>query len=72
MSVSNVLHDSNITFTFYLRCIIPQNEIERIETSDDGMFWMSFEDLVKHFYSVNVCMVRLLLLLLFVGSLPRV
>ncbi len=26
--------------------------------SDDGMFWMSFEDLVKNFYSVNVCMVR--------------
>lgn len=22
------------------------------------MFWMSFEDLVKNFYSVNVCMVR--------------
>lgn len=23
-----------------------------------GMFWMSFEDMVKNFYSVNVCMVR--------------
>jgi hypothetical protein len=27
------------------------------------MFWMSFEDLVKHFYSVNVCMVRILLVI---------
>jgi hypothetical protein len=35
-----------------------QAEIEVIEASDDGMFWMSFEDLVKNFYSVNVCMVR--------------
>lgn len=26
--------------------------------SDDGTFWMSFEDLLKHFFSVNVCMVR--------------
>jgi hypothetical protein len=32
------------------------------------MFWMSFEDLVKHFYSVNVCMVRLLPLFLSVAS----
>jgi hypothetical protein len=25
---------------------------------DDGAFWMSFEDFVENFYSINVCMVR--------------
>jgi Ca2+-binding EF-hand superfamily protein len=35
-----------------------QAEVEQLVQSDDGTFWMSFEDLVKHFYSINVCMVR--------------
>lgn len=26
--------------------------------ANDGVFWMSFADLVKHFVSINVCMVR--------------
>ena len=25
---------------------------------DDGAFWMSFEDFIANFYSINVCMVR--------------
>ena len=25
---------------------------------DDGAFWMSFDDFVENFYSINVCMVR--------------
>mmetsp|Transcript_6717 Transcript_6717/g.11290 ORF Transcript_6717/g.11290 Transcript_6717/m.11290 type:complete len:845 (-) Transcript_6717:102-2636(-) len=35
-----------------------QEEIERISQEDDGMFWMSFEDMLKNFYAINVCMVR--------------
>lgn len=27
--------------------------------ADDGTFWMSFEDMMKHFVSLNVCMTRL-------------
>lgn len=27
-------------------------------TADDGIFWMSFEDVLKHFSSINVCLVR--------------
>jgi Calpain family cysteine protease/Calpain large subunit, domain III len=26
--------------------------------ADDGAFWMSFDDFLRHFFSVNVCMVR--------------
>lgn len=26
--------------------------------ADDGVFWMSFEDVLKHFVSINVCLVR--------------
>eukprot|EP01034_Spumella_vulgaris_P035448 gene35448-43707_t len=25
---------------------------------DDGSFWMSFEDMLKHFFSINICMTR--------------
>ena len=25
---------------------------------DDGMFWMSFEDMCKHFIGINICLVR--------------
>jgi len=35
-----------------------QQEIERIVKSDDGSFWMSFQDLLANFYSINVCMTR--------------
>ena len=35
-----------------------QQEIERMVKSDDGTFWMSFEDMVANFYSINVCMTR--------------
>lgn len=35
-----------------------QNEIEVLTKEDDGTFWMCFEDVVKHFYSINVCLVR--------------
>lgn len=30
----------------------------KFEQADDGIFWMSFEDVVKHFFSINVCLVR--------------
>jgi Ca2+-binding EF-hand superfamily protein len=29
-----------------------------LSTVDDGTFWMSFDDMLKHFVSVNVCMTR--------------
>lgn len=30
----------------------------RLENSNDGIFWISFEDLVKHFTGINICMTR--------------
>ena len=27
--------------------------------SDDGQFWMSFEDMVSNFYCINICYVRI-------------
>lgn len=36
-----------------------QAEIEVLTQVDDGTFWMCFEDLLKHFSSLNVCMTRL-------------
>lgn len=27
------------------------------EFKDDGTFWMSFQDMVRHFMSINVCQV---------------
>ena len=33
-------------------------EIERVVKSDDGTFWMSFQDMLTNFYSINVCMTR--------------
>ena len=35
-----------------------QQEIERVVKSDDGTFWMSFQDMLANFYSINVCMIR--------------
>jgi hypothetical protein len=31
---------------------------EKVVQKDDGTFWMSFQDLLKHFVSLNVCMTR--------------
>lgn len=53
-----MLNERILSFTCMSVFLSPQNEIERITESDDGMFWMSFEDMVKNFYSINVCMVR--------------
>eukprot|EP00981_Chlorochromonas_danica_P000679 scaffold146_cov171-Ochromonas_danica.AAC.28 len=36
-----------------------QAEIEPLALADDGTFWMSFDDLLRHFVSINVCMTRL-------------
>jgi Calpain large subunit, domain III len=33
-----------------------QDEIDARIKEDDGAFWMSFDDFVSNFYSVNVCM----------------
>ena len=33
-------------------------EIERVVKSDDGTFWMSFQDMLTNFCSINVCMTR--------------
>jgi len=30
----------------------------KLTQADDGLFWMSFEDLLEHFVSINVCMQR--------------
>ena len=35
-----------------------QQEIEWVVKSDDGTFWMSLEDMLTNFYSINVCMTR--------------
>jgi len=35
-----------------------QEEIEHITAADDGTFWMSYQDMLSNFYSINVCMVR--------------
>ena len=35
-----------------------QNEIEPLTRADDGIFWMSFEDVIKHFSSINICLLR--------------
>lgn len=35
-----------------------QNEIEPLVNADDGTFWMSFEDMMKYFVSLTVCMSR--------------
>lgn len=35
-----------------------QAEIEPLSQADDGTFWMSFDDLIKHFCGLNVCMTR--------------
>ena len=43
-------------WTFFIS--YDQAEIGVINKADDGMFWMCFEDVLKHFYSINVCMVR--------------
>eukprot|EP01031_Cornospumella_fuschlensis_P034919 gene34919-42286_t len=31
---------------------------DKVVQSDDGTFWMSFQDLLKHFHSLNICMTR--------------
>eukprot|EP01038_Epipyxis_sp_PR26KG_P014549 gene14549-19531_t len=35
-----------------------KDDVGGFEVADDGTFWMCFEDLLKYFASVNVCMVR--------------
>lgn len=32
--------------------------IQPVLDNEDGTFWMSFEDFIKHFRSLNVCRVR--------------
>ena len=44
-----------ISFLIYF--YIFQNEIDARLKDDDGAFWMSFEDFLTHFFSINVCMV---------------
>ena len=36
----------------------PQEEVHTQLKDDDGAFWMSFEDFLENFYSINVCMVK--------------
>ena len=35
-----------------------QDEIEPLVREDDGIFWMSYSDMLKYFSGINVCMVR--------------
>ena len=34
-----------------------KDEFEWVD-ADDGSFWMSFEDVIKYFVGINVCLVR--------------
>ena len=51
---SNIFH----ALTLLLFCSFNlQNEIDARLKDDDGAFWMSFEDFLSNFFSINVCMV---------------